>query len=243
MQSAALPSVVPPRRPVASLEREIKFLVPAGRSASLRAWLASVSRPEPRYPPALVCTTYFDTPDLSLLGEKIDSDYLKTKVRVRWYASLAGDPDGSPVFAEVKYRVGTRRDKLRVRIDADPSVLDATPLHSPIWVGLVDRLRAQAPAVPSRLQPILSLRYARYRYLDIATAARLTVDENITVTALNRTRVVGRVPAQLPVAVFECKGAHDDLPRHLGAVVRLGARRGSCSKFLACHQLATGLYL
>ena len=35
-------------------------------------------RPDREYPPALVITTYCDTPRLELLDEKIDSDYLKT---------------------------------------------------------------------------------------------------------------------------------------------------------------------
>jgi hypothetical protein len=243
MQSAAQPSVLDPIRTVASLEREIKFLVPAARSPSLRGWLASVSTPEPAYPPALVCTTYFDTPGLSLLGEKINSDYQKTKVRVRWYASLDGNPAGSPVFAEVKYRVGPRRDKVRLPIDVDPVALSTNPLHAPAWRALLDRLRLQVPLVPARLEPTLSLRYARYRYVDRATAGRLTVDENVTVTALNQTRMAGHVPARLPVAVFEYKGALDDLPRHLAPATRFGARRGSCSKYLACYQLATGLQL
>ena len=243
MRSATQPSVPRPTRTVASLEREIKFLVPAGRSRSLRSWLVGVSTPERAYPPALVCTTYFDTPGLSLLGEKINSDYLKTKVRVRWYASLDGNPAGSPVFAEVKYRVGARRDKARLKVDVDPVALSASPLHAPVWTALLNRLRVQEPLVPARLDPLLTLCYARYRYVDRVTAGRLTVDEHITVTALNPTRLTGRVPARLPDAVFEYKGALDDLPRHLAPATRFGARRGSYSKYLACYQLATGLQL
>src|SRR6185295_7036252 len=102
------------------------------RSSSLRGWLTSVSVPDRAYPPALVCTTYYDTPALSLLGEKIDSDYLKTKVRVRWYASLGGDASGSAVFAELKDRVGAGRQKLRVSLDADPVELSRTPLPAPV---------------------------------------------------------------------------------------------------------------
>jgi hypothetical protein len=243
MPSTAQQSVPQPGLSSASLEREIKFLVPASRSPSLRAWLDAVSTPERRYPPALVCTTYFDTPALSLLGEKIDSDYLKTKVRIRWYASLDGNPSGSPVFAEVKHRVGARRDKRRVKLDADARALSETPLYAPIWRSLLERLRVEAPIVPARLDPILSLRYARYRYVDRATAGRVTVDDGITVTGLNETRIAGRVPGRLPFAVLEYKGAMDDLPRHLAPAIRFGARRGSCSKYLACYRLATGLVL
>jgi hypothetical protein len=177
------------------------------------------------------------------LGEKIDSDYLKTKVRVRWYATLDGNPAGSPVFVEVKYRVGNRRDKLRIKMDADPTALSASPLHGPAWRVLLDRLRLEAPMVPVRLEPILSLRYARHRYADALTTGRLTFDEDIAVTALNQTRLAGRVPARLPIGVFEYKGPQDDLPRHLAPVIRFGARRGSCSKYLACYQTAAGLLI
>jgi len=243
MDSVA-PLYVPPSAPaVSALERELKFLVPATRSASLRAWLSAVCTPERAYPPALVCTTYFDTPGLSMLGEKIDSDYLKMKVRLRWYASLEGNPAGSAVFAEVKYRIGGRRDKQRVRLDTDATTLSAAPLHAPVWRALLERLRTHAPIVPARLDPILSLRYVRYRYLDRPSGGRATVDDDIRVTALNETRLTGRLPARLPIAVLEYKGGLDDLPRHLAPAIRFGARRGSCSKYLACYQLATGLAL
>lgn len=225
------------------LEREIKYLLPAGRSSSLRAWLRSITTPDRTYPPALVCTTYYDTPALSLLGEKIDSDYLKTKIRVRWYASLKGDSSGSPVFAEVKDRVGGARGKIRVKLDVDPVELSRTPLHAGTWLRLLDPLRAEAPTIASRLEPMLSITYARYRYKDELTAARLTIDENIAATAVNRTRLTGRVPARLPSAILEYKGARENLPSHLAAAVRFEARRGSCSKYLACYQLATGLLL
>ncbi len=243
MTSVASPSGPPSGRTVASLEHEIKCLVPVSRSVSLRAWLAAVCPPERAHPPGLVCTTYYDTPRRAILGEKINSDYLKTKVRVRWYATLDGRPDPTAVFAEVKYRVGNRREKVRVRLGADPADLASQPLRSPRWFSLVDPLRAVASHLPPRLEPVLSLQYARYRYLDPASAARLTVDDEITVTAFNETRSTGRVPARLPVAVFEYKGRRDALPSHLAPAVRFGARRASCSKFLACYQLATGLVL
>ena len=60
MQNAAQPNVVLSGRTVASLEREIKFIVPAARSISLRAWLASVCRPDRDYPPVLLMTSTRD---------------------------------------------------------------------------------------------------------------------------------------------------------------------------------------
>src|SRR5688572_17791269 len=91
---------VPRDGSIESADHEIKFAVPASVADPLRMWLASVCRPDAAHPPASVWTVYFDTPGLALLSEKIASDYLKTKVRVRWYGAVGHRQ--SPVFAEVK---------------------------------------------------------------------------------------------------------------------------------------------
>ncbi len=81
-----MPLAERPRDPIRGpADYEIKFAVPASAAGSLRTWIGSVCRPDAAHPPARVTTVYFDTPSLAFLAEKIDSDYLKTKVRVRWY--------------------------------------------------------------------------------------------------------------------------------------------------------------
>jgi hypothetical protein len=224
-------------------EHEIKYTLPAGAAPALRAWLTGVCLANRALPPAFVHTVYYDTPHLRLLGEKIDSDYLKTRVRVRWYGRLAGGAAHGPVFAEVKHRVGNQRYKSRVRLDADVADLAVRPLRDRAWIDLLTPLRPEVPGLPPSLAPVLALQYARYRFVDPAAAAHVTVDEGIRVTATNGHRLVPHADGALPIAVFEWKGGRPDLPWYLGSVVQFGARRGAFSKYLACYQLVTRLVL
>src|SRR5918999_4918130 len=96
-------------------ERELKFTFPAGRVHVARQRLESLCRPDPEFPSALVWTIYYDTPALDSLGEKINSDYLKRKIRVRWYSDTSGRVTG-PAFVEAKSRVGNRRFKVREQV-------------------------------------------------------------------------------------------------------------------------------
>ena len=82
-----------------SLEHELKYIVPATVTGALLAWVPGVCLRDAVHPPAAVHTVYYDTPGLALLGEKIASDYLKAKARVRWYADLRGAP-GPAVYAK-----------------------------------------------------------------------------------------------------------------------------------------------
>jgi hypothetical protein len=226
-------------RPAASPpqpELELKYLLPASGAAFVRRWLEGVVPRERAYPPALVVTTYFDTPDLELLDEKINSDHLKTKVRVRWYAPLDGGPPEGPAFVECKHREGPTREKRRLTVPVQPAQLAAVPLSAPEWGGLLTELRAAIPALPLDLAPVLRLAYTRHRYVD-ARGARLSLDAGIVVQAVNPARLHAPPrPDPLPYAVFEYKGLGVDVPAHVAPVTRLGARRAAFSKYLACYQ-------
>jgi hypothetical protein len=224
-------------------EHEIKYTLPAWTTGALRAWLSGVCVANQALPPAFVDTVYYDTADLRLLREKVDSDYLKTRVRVRWYGRLDGGAADGPLFAEVKHRVGSQRHKSRVRLDADPASLAGRPLSDAAWTDLLAPLRERVPHLPRGLAPVLALRYTRHRFVDRAGAAHVTLDEHIRVTATNAFRLIARGGGALPVAVLEWKGAVPDIPPHMGRIVRFGARRGAFSKYLACYQLVTRLVL
>lgn len=217
-------------------EYELKYLVPASRAAFLRSWIASAVPPDSRFPPARVVTVYYDTRDLRYLGEKVDSVYLKTKARVRWYAGRGGESIGSPVFAECKFRAGSTREKVRVRLPVAADTVAAWPLDAAAWPPLLAPLREQAPDLPADLVPVMRLRYLRCRFAD-RNGARVTLDSEIRVEAVNRSVVSEPVaPTSLPTAVFEYKGRVMDLPEYLKPVVRFGARKASFSKYLACFE-------
>jgi len=221
-----------------SLEHELKYVVPATVTGALLAWVPAVCLRDAVHPPAAVHTVYYDTPGLALLGEKIASDYLKAKVRVRWYADLRGAP-GPAVYAELKARIGNRRVKTRVALPVDGAAAAGRPLHDRAWVDWLRPLAESSGFLPAPLAPVLALRYVRHRFVDPRTSSRLTVDEAIAVDRVNPLRLHGRSNARLPVAVVEYKGRHVDLPRHLAALLRFEARRSAFSKYLACWQHVT----
>jgi hypothetical protein len=229
----------PPRPPepgaLESLERELKYAVPAGRVAAVRHWLQAACRPDARFPEAVVWTVYYDTPDLRSLDEKRNSDYLKTKVRVRWYSDLQGVAEG-PVFLEMKGRVGSRREKTRVSLPWPAAELAGRSLADPIYRDLPIRLREQGVLADASWQPIVQVRYRRLRLVEPVSGARVSLDDDIAVSAVNPRCVSALNLGPVPVAVLEVKGDTDVLPPRLHPVTQLGARKTSFSKYAAAFQ-------
>ena len=212
-----------------SLEHELKYIVPATVTGAVLAWLPAVCLRDVVYPPAAVHTVYYDTPGLALLGEKMDSDYLKAKVRVRWYADLRGTPGGA-VFAELKARIGNRRVKTRVAPPdrRTPPPRPAAPRSARGSTGC-----ARSPSRLATCQP-RSRPCCRFATCATAFSIRehrhaLTVDEAIAVDRVNAQRLHGHSTGRLPVAVVEYKGRHVDLPVHLAPLLRFDARRSAFS--------------
>lgn len=227
-----------PARPVArgieDLERELKFVLPASRADAAAGFLAALCAPDSEYPRALVWTVYYDTPDVRSLGEKADSDYLKMKLRVRWYGELSGRPEG-PVFVEAKYRVGSRRDKVRARLDVAADEIAAWPLDDVRFAALPRALAPAGVRIGPEWRPVLRLRYERQRFVERATGTRVSLDRDITAEAVNPGMLAPVNAGALAVAVLEVKGREDRLPRVLEPLLHLGARQGSLSKYVAVY--------
>lgn len=226
-----------------ALERELKFTVPEERVALVRQRLAALCRPDPIHPPARVVTVYYDTPGYDALDEKANSDYLKTKIRGRWYESLSGGPRGGPVFVEGKYRTGAVRSKVRVRVGPDAADVRRWPLEDERWLRLIDPLREEGLDVAPGVAPVLRLSYVRERFTDRVYGGRLTLDTAVTVEAVNTGRLPPGRDGHLRGGVLEHKGPAVELPPHLRPLVQAGARKASFSKYLACYIHATGAVL
>jgi hypothetical protein len=212
----------------AGLERELKFVLPEARGTGALALLRALCRPDQKYPSTVVSTIYYDTPALQLLGEKLDSDYLKLKVRLRWYG-LSGARTGSTgSFLEVKKRVGGLRDKARVETPLQAAWLDDVSLADPALVGVLELAAPLGIPLPMPLMPVLMLRYSRYRFLEPVSRTRVSLDLDIAGVRGPRGLIHG---GTIPAAVLEIKGGADDLPRALRPLAHLGARRMSFSKY------------
>ena len=157
----------------AVLER--KWTAPATCAPQLVRWLASRMRRDPQHAAGWVVSVYYDTPEWRLLREKEDSDYLKTKVRVRWYEDDAGALLSPDAFLEVKSKRGGARTKARLVTSEPATLLQALPLTDQRWARLPDAARRAGALLPTPLTPVFTVRYRRRRFIDALTRSRVSL--------------------------------------------------------------------
>ena len=218
-------------------DRELKFALPNGRVDLARRWLDAVCRRDPQFPGAIVWTIYYDTPGLTALGEKINSDYLKRKIRVRWYSAIAGAPSG-PAFVEAKFRVGTRRTKARIQVPYSAEDLASWSLQDPRLQSFPLLLREKGIRIRDLWQPVMLIRYRRDRFIGPVGRARVSLDAEISAAAVNPRFLSAADYSVLGSGILEVKGVDEVLPLALRPLLQLGARKRSFSKFLAVYRHA-----
>ncbi len=219
-------------------ERELKFTLRNARAHIARRWLESTCRRDPEFPAAIVWTVYYDTPSLAALGEKVNSDFLKRKIRVRWYAGL-DEAAAGPVFVEAKLRVGTRRLKIRERLPWPAEDVAGWELHDPRLRNLPALLRNRGVLQQDSWAPMLAIRYRRDRFAEPLSRSRVSLDADIAAAAFNSRLMAVGDRSPLDTAVLEVKGSGDRLPAALQALLPLGIHKQSFSKFLAVYAHAT----
>ncbi|MFN7954971.1 MAG: polyphosphate polymerase domain-containing protein [bacterium] len=223
------------------VEHELKLVLGTAHVPDVLRYLRRVARPDPVFPVGAVSSIYFDTRDLLSFGEKQNSDYLKTKFRLRWYRDAVSGANLGPAFVEVKSRIGTAREKRRLPTSWSGEALAAMELDDPRLAALAALFRAAGVSVPPGLVPLISIAYRRHRFVDPTTGVRVALDTEIRVEKVN-SRVVPTCPTVRPsVAVVEAKGTAGELPPSFRRLVDLGCRRASFSKFGICLALAPHL--
>lgn len=216
-------------------EHETKFIIANTRADILRVWLSKRCLPDPEYHLGKISSIYFDTRDFRLLGEKLSSDYLKSKVRLRWYTDVVSGEPFPAAFLEIKNKIGSAREKTRNRLEVDSHFLLSRTLHDTWYLQLNKLIGEHGLVCPQTLHPVFQINYFRSRFIEPLTGARLAVDSDIHVTRVNRRMVSRENLAPLPEAVFELKGKSGTLPDWLYQVSALGCQKGSFSKYSACY--------
>ncbi|HAK54925.1 MAG TPA: hypothetical protein DCP38_05505, partial [Acidobacteria bacterium] len=145
--------------PLEAFEYELKFGLRGRSVAAVRQWLRTICRVDPVFPTGRVCSVYYDTPAFHHLRENANSDYLKTKVRLRWYEQVV--TAGDRAFLEAKFRFGPRRNKVRLEVLHTGRQLAAMPLHAAELGAMPARLREVGVMTPTALRPIVLVRYRR----------------------------------------------------------------------------------
>ena len=194
------------------------------------AWLPG----DRKYGTGHVNSVYFDTLGLRSWGEKANGDHLKRKVRARWYGRSGELGKETPVFLELKHRIGAAREKARVETRVSTDLLVEAPLSDSRWMALwaANAERLGEPVGPE-WEPTCRIEYDRVRYDDIESGSRVAVDWNIGAVP-NGERFPWAGPVALDALVCEFKNRGGKPPRWSEALQNAGLRLRSFSKYGEC---------
>jgi len=222
---------------------ELKFVGPARRGHAVELSLAALCRPDSEFPENRVHTLYFDSPRLRAYADKINGDYVKEKVRLRWYdagvpetvhklapetrtatAELSSTPSA---WLEIKAKTGTLGYKLRKRIAFH---LPATATEfSPQAASDLLAAHLGAPLLPT-----CWLSYSRLRLVSLDHHTRVALDREIRVEWSDARLGRPHPKAALPCFVIEVKGKSLLCDPALNACIGRFARRNAFSKYAMC---------
>jgi hypothetical protein len=222
---------------VSAPRHEIKFVGPERAAPFAATTLEAVCPPDDEFPVNLIHTIYFDSPRLASYEEKANGNYLKAKLRLRWY-ERPGVPEpatGGPwtAWLELKIRQGSHGFKRRKRLEL--------PKPSPLNGLDPENLR---PIVETHLgspwRPTCWLSYSRARRRWLDGVSRVSVDRDLRVQW-----VAGWVPtrpfgAGPPIFVVEVKGPTATVPGGLSTLIARHARKRAVSKYAVCLEYARG---
>ncbi len=222
-------------------EHELKFTISNPSITKLTQWLDKRCIEDPKFPVGIVSSVYYDTPDWQYLHEKINSDFLKTKLRFRWYQSVTSHHYYDTAFFERKDKIGSTRKKKRINIGLHDAVKNAPYLNDRFFYDLPRIASSKDIFFPTNVLPTFQISYTRRRFLDPLSGARLSVDYDINVPRVNPMVVKGRSnPLILKTAVFEYKSDKTGIPDFLQPITSFGCRKSSFSKYSTCYQHITG---
>lgn len=224
-------------------EHETKFVFDNCRAKILRQWLATRCVPDPQYHEGVISSIYFDTRDFKYLHEKLSSDYLKTKVRLRWYSSLSNGDTYPSLFLEVKHKVGSARKKIRKKIAAGSIWATENKLDSPEFLQVRNILVDNGIPMTKPLLPVFQITYTRTRYVEPFNGARISVDSDIHVPRCNPALIPEVKKSRLSTAVFEYKNLSGELPDYLHPLIALSdCRKSSFSKYSSCYAQVKNIF-
>lgn len=174
--------------------RECKYRLRSGQRATIAAWLAGLTVPDPMARQGAgagtiasyrVATLYFDTSGARAWQERIEGEMVRVKFRYRAYADGRGG--FAPGFLELKARCGERVAKARQAVAADrlPGLLRSGPALTEMQsllavLGLAD---TAGWADGNWLIPVVGIHYLREPLLIPGwPGGRITIDRELRVS-------------------------------------------------------------
>ena len=195
------------------MEYEVKYTFAQWRAPYIAAQLSVYCTGDSHYRKNRINSVYFDSSNWDFAADKASSDYLKTKIRVRWYSDPENRVADSVRFLEVKSKIGTQRSKVRVQLPDSFNDFDHHNFTSEQITYLNRASRKIAPELTdSLLEPALYVSYERERFFEGYSNSRLSLDTAITCQAISTSLNSSHIPLALAEAVLEVKGTNRFLP-------------------------------
>jgi hypothetical protein len=213
---------------------EIKYVFHNSSAQKVISWLKGRVSPDKEYPAGIISSIYYDSPGWGFLYEKINSDYLKSKVRLRWYLEFDTERPLPESFIEIKHKIGLRRKKIRKQTGLSGEFLETVGLDHPALTALPNLLKSDGNmGFRGHLFPVFQVRYHRLRFVEPLTGTRISVDYNIHAPKVNPGLRLRSNPFKFEQAVLELKGNVYNLSDLLSYLTKMGCRKQSFSKYQA----------
>jgi hypothetical protein len=198
--------------------------------------LRQICRPAAEYPSEQINSLYFDTADLDQHQRSDGGDYCKDKVRLRWYDGGEDLRGMQAAYMELKSRRGFASTKQRIKLQVPAAGLAPGRLDQGVVSKhlLYDTLASFGYFPDGMLLPVIKISYWRYRFSDIASAQRVSLDCRIRSTMVMPSPGNGEKELELPGGVIEIKGQNMELPVTLREMRLLNIDWSRFSKYSAC---------
>lgn len=223
-------------RPWLTPRLERKFYIAPQKVESAYGLLRVLCRPDRAYPAEQINSLYFDTDGFDQYERSLAGDFIKNKVRLRWYGAGAEQNMMQTIFVELKSREGFASTKQRLEMRVPVKKLYPAYIREGIVPKtlLCDTLARFGYFPLEPIYPIVRISYWRYRFREILTGISLALDCRIRSTMAVNNAGNGERELELSGAVLEIKGKSMEIPVSLRQLKLLEIDWSRFSKYSAC---------
>lgn len=224
-------------------ERELKYSVPNRSLGNVKQLLSSLCLKDCQHDTRYVHSLYFDSENFEFAMEKAASDYLKRKIRIRFYSKSDNilHHSGSPCYLEVKDKLGSTREKKRKVLDGVDNQILSNGGMSFIDQLVEPELISLGYRFTQKIRPAFFISYKRDRYTDLFTGARIALDYQIAAQVVPEYSMgLVRSNYSLKQNVLEIKSTAKALPHNLRLLSNLDVKKYAFSKYYLCYQGLSG---
>jgi hypothetical protein len=215
---------------------ERKYYLPPAKVGFAYGLLTQLCIPDVGFASEQINSLYFDTSGLDQYERSASGDYSKDKIRIRWYGENKDLCEAETIFIELKSKRGfaNTKQRLKLQVPAEKLALDNMGKGIIPRSILMNTLASFGYFSFEMFQPVIKISYWRYRFSEMITGQRVSLDCHIRSTMVFPGLGNGQKELELPGAVIEIKGRSMELPVTLMRAQILDADWTRFSKYSAC---------